>query len=492
MPRLIRALAIVAFVLPLTVQAELLDRGRGLIYDSATNLTWQQNANLAATNTFGVVGINADGSMSWHTAMDWIAAMNVARYLGFDDWRLPTNKPADLNCGPELLGYQYNCTKVELGTIYFSALGNLSSYSPTGVFQPGFGLVNVGPFQNLAARSYWTSTDWPGSPTTTAYRFAFDVGGVDESSKISTFPRAWAVRDGDVSVLTSLTLRSSLVAGCKNVIGTLTLSEPAPAGGLVVTITDTLAAALPPATVTIPAGATTKNFTIKSTAVATQQNGTVTATLDETTRTQNLSVRPIGLLSLSLTPTTIAGGNSVTGTAKLECPAAPGPIMVDLASSNSSTALPVATSIAVPQGLSSQAFTVTTNAVLAKTSVSISGTANNTRKSKTLTVTPAAVASPTSLRFGNMAVGQTSASLNVTLTNKGAVAIAVNSIGVTGTNAAWFVQTNNCSGSLPAGASCTIAVRFRPLAAATKSAKLSIATNATSAPLGVSLSGTGF
>ena len=142
MPYSIRALALVALVLPLTVRAELLDRGRGLIYDSATNLTWQQNANLATTNTFTVSGINADGSMSWHTAMKWVAAMNGARYLGFDDWHLPTNKEADLSCGPILLGYQYNCAKVELGSIFFTALGNKSSYSSTGVFQPGYGLAN--------------------------------------------------------------------------------------------------------------------------------------------------------------------------------------------------------------------------------------------------------------------------------------------------------------------------------------------------------------
>jgi hypothetical protein len=491
MLNLISVLAVMTLVLPLTARAELLDRGRGLIYDSATNLTWQQNANLATTNTFGLNGINADGSMAWHTAMDWIAAMNAARHLGFDDWRLPTNIEADLTCGPTLQGYQYNCSNVELGSIYFLALGNISPYNSAGLFQPGYGLVNVGPFQNLGAKSYWTSTEWYSSPATAAYRFDFEVGGVDESAKSSTFPRAWAVRDGDVSVLTNLTLKSSFIAGCKSVIGTLTLSEPAPAGGLVVTITDTLAAALPPATVTIPVGATTKNFTIKSTAVAIQQNGMVTATLDETTRSQNLSVRPIGLLSLSLTPTNIAGGNSVTGIAKLECPAAPGPIMVDLASSNSSTALPVATSIAIPQGLSSQAFTVTTNAVLAKTSTSISGTANNIRKSKTLTVTPAAVASPTSLRFGNLAVGQTSPPLNVTLTNKGVTAVSVSSISLIGTNAAWFTQTSNCPASLPAGASCTIGVTFRPLAVSTRTAKLSIATNATSMPISVALSGTG-
>jgi len=43
--------------------------------------------------------------------------------------------------------------------------------------------------------------------------------------------------------ITSLTLKQSLVAGCKSVAGTVTLSGPAPAEGLAIMLTDTLAAA---------------------------------------------------------------------------------------------------------------------------------------------------------------------------------------------------------------------------------------------------------
>lgn len=52
------------------------------VYDTVNNVTWLANANLAATQTFGVSGINRDGSMSWDTAQAWIAAMNAANYLG--------------------------------------------------------------------------------------------------------------------------------------------------------------------------------------------------------------------------------------------------------------------------------------------------------------------------------------------------------------------------------------------------------------------------
>jgi len=88
-------------------------------------------------------------------------------------------------------------------------------------------------------------------------------------------------------------------------------------------------------------------------------------------------------------------------------------------------------------------------------------------------------------------VDTTSAPLNATLTNAGAVAIAIDSIGVTGTYASWFPMTENCPASLAPGASCTITVTFQPLAAASRSAKVSIASNATATPMTVALSGTG-
>ena len=71
------------------------------------------------------------------------------------------------------------------------------------------------------------------------------------------------------------------------------------------------------------------------------------------------------------------------------------------------------------------------------------------------------------------------------------MAFAVNGISLTGTYRTWFAQVNNCPASLPAGASRTISVTFTPQAAATRSAKLNMATSATTTPLSVPLSGTG-
>jgi hypothetical protein len=291
--------------------------------------------------------------------------------------------------------------------------------------------------------------------------------------------------------LLSLTLTRATVAGCKAVTGTVTVPHPAPGAGLVVELSETLGSASSPVTLSIPAGATSGTFTIKTTPVIARETGIVRATLGSTTRTEQLSVRPMGLVSLNVATPTVVGGSKAIGKATLECKAAPGPITVELESSKPWLAYPVAVSIAVPQGTQSATFDIATNAVLSKTTATITGSANGSAKSKVLTITPAAAVRPTRLQFGGVSVGSTSAAQSATLANKGALALSVSRIGIAGTYASWFAQTNNCGLTLNAGASCTIRVTFKPLSATSRSATLSIATSATGTPLSVSLTGTG-
>ncbi len=305
----------------------------------------------------------------------------------------------------------------------------------------------------------------------------------------ATYSNTYAL--APIAEVAQLTLRSSVVAGCKSVVGTVTLGAPAPAGGVIVTLGDTLASATLPPSLTIPSGASSGRFTIKTVPVLDDENGFVNATVGGEGLNQPLRVRRIGLSSLTLKPGKVAGGNAVAGKATLECKAGPGPITVDLSSSDSDVAETMAPGVVVPQGAQSVAFDVTTSTVLSASSARITGSANDIAKSKVLKVLPAASVGPTSLKFGNQQVGTTSAALNATLTNAGTAAFAITSIALSGNYAAWFAQGNDCPANLAPGASCTIGVTFTPAAAAARSAKLSIATSATATPLNVSLSGTG-
>ena len=154
------------------------------------------------------------------------------------------------------------------------------------------------------------------------------------SGTLETSPVALA------STLSALTLNRSVVAGCKDVIGTVTLAVPAPAGGLRVTLSDTLTSATAPLSVTVPGGGLSRNFLIKTRPVLTGQSGAISATLDGKTLSQDLVVRPMGVTSVSLSPTTVVGGKPSSGVAKLECVAGPGPVTVNLRSGKPAIANP--------------------------------------------------------------------------------------------------------------------------------------------------------
>ena len=197
----------------------------------------------------------------------------------------------------------------------------------------------------------------------------------------------------------ALTLSVATVAGCKRVTGTATLPGPA-ASDKVVTLADTLDAADSTASVTIPAGATVRTFSIGTAAVASNQAGTVSATLDGATASQPLTIRPIGMQAITFKPTSAVGGAlpAVVGTAKLECKAGPGPITVDRRIEQAGGGL---SGGGEHRGAGGPAVgdlsTCMTEQVYAKTPAPISATANGIRKTKSLTVYPWASVSPTSL-----------------------------------------------------------------------------------------------
>ena len=96
--------------------------------------------------------------------------------------------------------------------------------------------------------------------------------------------------------------------------------------------------------------------------------------------------------------------------------------------------------------------------------------------------------SPTSVTFGNQALGTTSAPQIVTLTNTGTT-LDISSIAITGPNANEFFQTNTCGTSVRAGQGCTISVTFTPTTIGNASAFLNVSDNVSGSPQIVPLSG---
>ena len=97
---------------------------------------------------------------------------------------------------------------------------------------------------------------------------------------------------------------------------------------------------------------------------------------------------------------------------------------------------------------------------------------------------------PGSLDFGNQAVGSTSATRAVTITNTGNAAASGTGIAVNGD----FVQSHNCGASLAAGASCVADVAFRPTLSTTPFelvGVLAVAGGGTGSPALLALKGVG-
>lgn len=208
-----------------------------------------------------------------------------------------------------------------------------------------------------------------------------------------TFTVTQAAATSTAPTLTALTLNPTVVAGCKGVTGTVQISAPAPAGGAIVTLTDTLASTTLPASVTIAAGTTSKTFAITTVPVSANQTGTVTAKLGAITKSATLTVRRIGVLTVTGGPNPIIGGDTVAGNVTLECAAPPGGIVVTLSDTVAATTLPA--SITIPAGVTSQAFQIKTTAVAARQTGTLTATANGISKTAAVAVRPIGVASLT-------------------------------------------------------------------------------------------------
>ena len=104
---------------------------------------------------------------------------------------------------------------------------------------------------------------------------------------------------------------------------------------------------------------------------------------------------PASLSAVSVSPSSLVGGNKATGTVTLTSAAPSGGAVVTLSSANPSVAA-VPVSVTVAAGASSVTFTVTTSAVTANTSVVITATYGGVSRTTTLTVTPASTTPPSS------------------------------------------------------------------------------------------------
>jgi WD40 repeat protein len=188
--------------------------------------------------------------------------------------------------------------------------------------------------------------------------------------------------------VTGLTIAPTSVEGATAVKATVTLSDPAPTGGAVVTLTSN-SSAVTGRSLTIGAGAKSGSVTLATLAVAASTPVTVSAHYIGTPATAKVTVTPPVLESLSLSATTVVGSStqSVTGTVTLSGPAPAGGSVVTLKSTKAAAASGPAT-VTVAAGAKSATFKVAHSKVTVQTAVTITASFDGVNKAANLTVTP--------------------------------------------------------------------------------------------------------
>jgi len=154
-----------------------------------------------------------------------------------------------------------------------------------------------------------------------------------------------------------------------------------------VTLASSSTVASVPASVTIPAKATIATFKVTTKVVTKSTPVEISGTYKGVKAAATLTVKPAALATITVSPSTVTGGSSSTGTVTLTGPAAIGGVKVTLSSSNTGVAtLPASATVAA--GASTAKFTVRTKAVKTTTTVTISGTYSSVKKTASLTVKP--------------------------------------------------------------------------------------------------------
>ena len=254
------------------------------------------------------------------------------------------------------------------------------------------------------------------------------------------------------------------------------------------------------------AGATSSSYTTLATTTADSGSTFVVVVSNSvgtaTSNAATLTVNPVPVPAIQVNPTSISFGNVVVGTTLTQ----------GLIISNAGTATLSITQItvtgatfstsgyALPLSVNAGQQTTITVAFLPTAVSTVSGNmsivSNAQTSPTTVGLSGAGVAaslslgiSPTSVSFGNVTTGITSATQSVTLTNTGNSNVAISQISVSGPG--YSVTGGSTPVTLAPSQNLVLGVQFGPTAAGTVSGSISIVSNAAGSPAIVTLSGTG-
>jgi hypothetical protein len=255
-----------------------------------------RSSNPAVARVPATVTVPAGSDRATFTVVTSPVATSTPALISADDTGLPDTTVlwVDPGAAPAatLSSVTVNPTSVTGGS---SSTGTITLTAPA----PAGGLVVNLTSSNTAAATVPASVTVPAGAssatftvTTVAVSVATTVtitgaaGGVTRSATLTVNPTAPAALSG-------LSINPTSVRGGVSATGTVTLTRAAPAGGFAVSLSSSnTGVATVPASVTLPAGATSANFTITTRAVTVQTSVTITASAGGVTRQAFLTVTP--------------------------------------------------------------------------------------------------------------------------------------------------------------------------------------------------------
>ena len=228
---LLSAIALLT-MLPASAQAALVNEGNGLIYDTVTNVTWTQDANLFGTmlasnsklvndiiaadpviydtpnaydnptgsGTYQVSQVDfyplGSGGMTWYGAQAFVGYLNHIAYKGHKTWALPS---ADTSCA-----FYAACSTGQLGELFW---GEIPPALTTSYMNGSFG-----PFTDVEKTNvYWTGTQYQPNPSY-AWKFS-SYDGSEGAYEHNVFGNAWVMLAGNVAAVPEPAEYAMLLAG---------------------------------------------------------------------------------------------------------------------------------------------------------------------------------------------------------------------------------------------------------------------------------------
>ena len=196
-------------------------------------------------------------------------------------------------------------------------------------------------------------------------------------------------------------------------------------------------------------------------------------TLGQSSGTQMIKLTNTRGEVLSVTSVLVTGANPSEFVATPNCPVPLQPM--------ASCAISI---VFAPTGVGAQQAVLTVTDTAGSQSAQLTGTG--------VAPQPAVTLVPGSLTFPTTAQGSTSSAQTVTLTNSGTAPLHISSISPSGANFSDFnIASNNCGGTNPVNASCTLSVVFSPVGDGLRTASITINDDAPGSRQSVELTGTG-